>query len=117
MSKWLSRIQNRKFRAREISGDKVDIASDKSTVSTMSPHAMRAYENKSIGIYAQEIELRELILSCNRVYGGYEKEWAEYADDAIRNWSHDLHSAIECFNHLHGENSTAISLSHKELLV
>lgn len=46
-------------------------------------------------------KLKNLITELSRLYGGDDVEFLkEYIDEVLKEWSHDLNRAIECFEGL-----------------
>ena len=114
MNKWLLRVKQRNTGISIASGDKVDIVNDNSKLSTMSPYTSCVTEKQSIAMLAKEVELRELVLSLQRYYGGDKQEWIEHANDVIHDWSHDLDSAITCYRLVHDEQRSVINRQQQE---
>lgn len=110
MGRWLKKL----IEVQDIHPTKLTEPSFVGFVSGNSEHFRK--NNNDVG--TKKTELRNLITQLITAYGGTESDWDEYATDVISNWSHDLDSAIDCFNLLEDENRSVLNRKKQgEILV
>src|SRR3990167_3519951 len=98
MGKWMDGIKEKYERHILIQSDKVDIPSNTSALSTVSPPISHIVKKKSCIDVCKIMELKHLIKKISARYGGDDEQFLEdYINDAINEWSNDLDAALTCF--------------------
>jgi len=115
MGKWSQSFKEKYSSPLPVKSGKVDIDNVIPKVSTMSPGAQRVLRKEPNEFITastmspmtwgdserKKQELRNLIVKVSKNYGGDDPAFlAEYIEDVLKDWEHDLDTALNCFRDL-----------------